>query len=314
MERADMFRRRKIGRARGLRVPIVVTAAAIGMLGASCPAYGQVNTVQPLGVSVGPQYDTTHVYVEPGTENAFVKSWEATFGGTNTTPALADVTPTPSEALSTVVLSPVGSLSVFDFRSGIPYPYGEERGGDLVSDFNEGVADAVRSGASVVVSPYHDAIGRDCIVQFPGGVDINLYWHTTAPSYPRLASVPESRVYLGPGPANSFIRDWLAFSGGHIVTDDRHADGAQIGMPGTTYRAVLMTSGFGQTLVIITDGHLPYPFGRDTTGYAVSSLAATLAKAKSAGARILWGPYYGPALATAIVQFPGGYVAEIHQA
>jgi hypothetical protein len=308
-----MFRHRKAGRTLGLRVPVVVAAAAIGLLSASYPAHGQANTAKALGIPVGPQYDTTHVYVEPGTENAFVRSWEATFGGTNTTPRLADVTPTSSVALSTVVLSPVGSLSVFDFRSGIPYPYGDERGGDLVSDFNEGVADALRSGASLVVSPYHDAIGRDCIVQFPGGVDINLYWHTTPPSYPRLASVPESRVYLEPEPANSFIRDWLAFSGGHIVTDDRHANGAQIGMPGTTYRTVLISSGFGQTLVIITDGHLPYPFGRDTTGYAVPNLAATLVKARSAGARILWGPYYGTALATAIVQFPGGYVAEIHQ-
>jgi hypothetical protein len=283
-----MSRHQKAGRTLAFRVPIVATAAAIGLLSASYPAQGQASTAKPLGISVGPQYDTTHVYVEPGTENAFVKSWEATFGGTNTTPRLADVTPTPSAALSTVVLSPVGSLSVFDFRSGVPYPYGDERGGDLVSDFNEGVADALRSGASLVVSPYHDAIGRDCIVQFPGGVDINLYWHTTPPSYPRLESLPQSRIYLDPGPANSFIRDWLAFSGGHIVTDDKHADGAQIGMPGTTYRTVLINSGFGQTLVIITDGHLPYPFGRDTTGYAVPNLAATLAKARSAGARVLW--------------------------
>jgi hypothetical protein len=309
-----MFRHQKTGRTIALRVPIVAAAAAIGLLSASYPAQGQASTAKPLGLSAGPQYDTTHVYVEPGTESAFVKSWEATFGGTNSTPRLADVTPTPSAALSTVVLSPVGSLSVFDFRSGIPYPYGDERGGDLVSNFTEGVADALRSGASLVVSPYHDAIGRDCIVQFPGGVDINLYWHTTPPSYPRLESLPQSRIYLDPGPANSFIRDWLAFSGGHIVTDDSHADGAQIGMPGTTYRTVLISSGFGQTLVIITDGHLPYPFGRDTTGYAVPNLAATLAKARSAGARVLWGPYYGKALDTAIIQFPGGYVAEVHQA
>jgi len=309
-----MVKHKRAGRILGLGVSIAAVSAVASLLGASYPAQGQVNAVQPPGVSVGPQYDTTHVYVEPGTENAFVRSWEATFGGTNTTPRLADITPTPSAALSTVVLSPVGSLSVFDFRSGIPYPYGEERGGDLVSNFNEGVADALRSGASLVVSPYHDATGRDCIIQFPGGVDINLYWHTTPPSYPRLVSVPESRVYLDPAPANSFISDWLAFSQGHIVTDDRHADGAQIGMPGTAYRAVLISSRFGQTLVIITDGHLPYPFGRDTTGYAVPNLAATLVRAKAAGARTLWGPYYGKALDTAIVQFPGGYVAELHQA
>jgi len=309
-----MFKHRRVGRTIGFGVPIVAAVAAIGLLSASYSAQGQVNTPKPAGVSVGPQYDTTHVYLEPGTENSFVRSWEATFGGTNTTPTLAQITPTTSQALTTVVLSPVGSLSVFDFRTGIPYPYGEERGGDLVSNFDEGVADALRSGANLVVSPYHDAIGRDSIVQFPGGVDINLYRHTAPPAYPQLASVPESRVYLEPQSANSFMRDWLAFSRGHIVTDDRHADGAQIGMPGTTYRAVLISSGFGQTLVIITDGQLPYPFGRDTTGYAVPNLAATLVKARAAGVHVLWGPYYSKALDTAIVQFPGGYVAEIHQA
>jgi hypothetical protein len=45
----------------------------------------------------------------------------------------------------------------------------------------------------------------------------------------------------------------------------------------------------------------------------VTNLAATLTKAKTADARILWGPYYGPDLDTAILQFPGGYIAEVHQ-
>jgi hypothetical protein len=260
-------------------------------------------------VAVGAQYDTTHVYVQHGTTKAFVASWEATFGGTNTTPVITDVTPTPSETLSELVLSPVGTLSVFDFQTAIPYPFGQERGGDLVSDFSEGVADAVHSGAYLVVSPWDDPIGKDAIVQFPGGVDMQLYWHTTAPSYAPLATIPESRVYLEPQAADAFIRDYLAFSRGRIALDD----GGEIGLPGTTYRKILITSGFGQTLVIITNGHLPYPFGRESTGYAVTNLAATLTKAKAAGARILWGPYYGPDLDTAILQFPGGYIAEVHQ-
>jgi hypothetical protein len=34
---------------------------------------------------------------------------------------------------------------------------------------------------------------------------------------------------------------------------------------------------------------------------------------RRAGATVLWGPYEGKTLDSAIVQFPGGYVAEIHQ-
>ena len=40
----------------------------------------------------------------------------------------------------------------------------------------------------------------------------------------------------------------------------------------------------------------------------------TLAKAKAAGAMILTGPYAAGARQAAIVQFPGGYIAEIHAA
>ncbi|MBV8444584.1 MAG: glyoxalase [Candidatus Dormibacteraeota bacterium] len=314
-----MLRNRIIRLAGLIGVPIAAASAVLGLLAAAPAAQGQTRVAARLGagssasVAVGPQYDTTHIYVQPGTAAAFVTSWEATFGGTNTTPVLTDVTPTPSQTLSELVLSPVGTLSVFDYKTGIPYPFGQERGGDLVSSFSQGVADATRSGAYLVVSPWNDPLGKDAIVQFPGGVDTQIYWHTTPPSYAPLATIPESRVYLEPQAAAAFIRDYLAFSHGRITLDDPYADGGQIGLPGTTFREVLISSTFGKTLVIVTDGHLPYPFGRETTGYAVTDLAATLAKAKAAGAQVLWGPYDSPAIDTAIVQFPGGFIAEIHQ-
>ena len=31
--------------------------------------------------------------------------------------------------------------------------------------------------------PFDDPIGKDAIIQWPGGVNTQLYWHTTAPSY-----------------------------------------------------------------------------------------------------------------------------------
>jgi hypothetical protein len=64
--------------------------------------------------------------------------------------------------------------------------------------------------------------------------------------------------------------------------------------------------------VFATDGQLPYPYGRELTGYEVEDLADTLAKATAAGAVVLIAPYVTEQRNAAIVQFPGGYIAEIH--
>jgi hypothetical protein len=64
----------------------------------------------------------------------------------------------------------------------------------------------------------------------------------------------------------------------------------------------------------VTDGQLPYPYGREFTGYEVTNLGETLAKAKGAGATILVGPYQADQRQASFVQFPGGYIAEIHSA
>src|SRR5215469_219965 len=63
-------------------------------------------------VAVGPQYDTTHVYVAPQEFDRFVASLIATFGGTATKQGVFTVTPTPSSTMSQLVLTPVGSISV----------------------------------------------------------------------------------------------------------------------------------------------------------------------------------------------------------
>jgi hypothetical protein len=287
-------------------------AVAVCLLGVVPAAEGQAAARQASSsLGVGPQYDAPHVYVQ--NEKAFVKSWIAMFGGTVSGPLQIDVTPTPSETLSAIVLSPVGTLSVFQFTTPIPYPFGAESIGDMVSNFSAGVSQAVRSGAYLVVSPFDDPVGQDAVVQFPGGIDIQLWRHFSPPSFAPSATVPESRFYLPPDAAAAFIRDFLAFSGGQITVDDPDANGSEIGLPGTTYRKVLITSTFGQTLVLISDGHLPYPFGRDAMGYAVKNLAATLAKAQAAGARILWGPFRDSSVDSAILEFPGSYIAEVHQ-
>jgi hypothetical protein len=65
-------------------------------------------------------------------------------------------------------------------------------------------------------------------------------------------------------------------------------------------------------VVLVTDGHLPYPYGHETTGYEVSDLSETLAKAQAAGVKILVQPIVSGGRRSAVVEFPGGYVAEIH--
>jgi len=65
---------------------------------------------------------------------------------------------------------------------------------------------------------------------------------------------------------------------------------------------------------MVTDGHLPYPFGREITGYEVKDLDATIGKAKGAGANVLTTRFDGKDRSSVIVEFPGGYVAELHAA
>jgi predicted enzyme related to lactoylglutathione lyase len=263
-------------------------------------------------VAVGPQYDSTHVYVTAEGIDQFTDSLVATFGGTKSKAASFTVTPTPSKTSFEFVFTPVGTFSVFGFTTPIPYPFGLERTGYLVSDMDTAVQSAKAKGADIIVAPFPDPIGRDTIIEWPGGVHMQLYWHTAAPNYAKLQTVPENRVYLSPGRADEFIRDFVAFSHGKVVSDDSHAPGVEIGMPNETYRRVRIESGFGKCTVLVTDGHLPFPYGREMTGYEVADLADTLGKAKAAGGTVLVEPYKADDRQAAMVQFPGGYVAEIH--
>ncbi len=263
-------------------------------------------------VAVGPQYDSTHVYVAPQDFDRFVVSLLATFGGTASKQGVFTVTPTPSSTLSQIALTPAGIVSVFGFKTPIPYPFGTERTGYLVTNLDDAVRAARAAGAEVVVSPFNDPIGRDAIIQWPGGVNMQLYWHTIAPHYAPLQTLPENRVYVSPDKVDAFTRGFLAFSQGKTVSDDAHAPGIEIGRPGDTYRRIRIESKFGKLTVLVTDGHLPYPYGRETTGNEVANLTQTLAKGKAAGIEILVGPYIADRRLAAVVQFPGGYIAEIH--
>ena len=263
-------------------------------------------------LGVGAQYDTTHVYVAPEDVDKFVSSFLATFGGKSTKQVVATVTPTPSSTTSQLLQTPVGTVSVFGFKTPVPYPFGAERTGYLVTDLDEAIKTAKANGADVLVTTFPDPIGRDAVIQWPGGVNMQLYWHTTKPSYAAFEAIPENRVYVSPERADDFTRSFLRFSHGKVVSDDPKAPGVEIGRSEDTYRRIRIESVFGKMTVFVTNGHLPYPYGRELTGYEVKDLQETLTKAKTSGAITLVEPYTSDGRAAAMVQFPGGYITEIH--
>jgi predicted enzyme related to lactoylglutathione lyase len=268
--------------------------------------------MQAVGVAVGPQYDTTHVYVPNEALDKFVDSFVATFDGHPSPRGVFQVTPTPSETASQYIQTPVGMLSVFAFQTPVPYPFGSERTGYLVTDIYQAVREARAAGAEIIVEPFDDPIGKDALIQFPGGVKMQLYWHTKAPNYAPLKTVPENRVYVSKYTADEFVRRWVRFSKGHVTADQHSADAGEIGLPGKTFRRIEVVSPFGKMVVFVTNGQLPFPFGRETTGYEVPDLQATLDKAQANGVKIVSPPFETARGTTAVVEFPGGYIAEIH--
>jgi hypothetical protein len=292
-------------------LPVSLTVAVLLLTPAAVCAQGPAEETNP---TVGAQYSTTHVYVAAADVDRFAASFLGTFGGSSTKQVIVTVTPTPSSTSSQLLLTPVGSLSVFGFRTPVPYPFGQERTGYLVHDLDAAVKQARADGAGILVAPFSDPIGRDALIQWPGGVNMQLYWHTIAPSYSALGTVPENRIYLTPEKVAEFVLDFTRFSHGKVVSDDVHAPGVEIGRPEESYRRIRLTSGFGKLVVLVTDGHLAYPFGRELAGYEVVNVDQTLAKARDAGATVLIEPYIASGRQAAILGFPGGYIAEIHAA
>jgi hypothetical protein len=150
-----------------------VSIAAFGVALAGSPAFADADH-QNAGksipvVSVGPQYDTAHVYVASQHIDAFVDSFIATFGGQASQRAVFTVTPTPSKTASQYVQTPVGMLSVFAFQSPIPYPFGREMTGYQVADLNETLAKAQGVGVKTLSPVNRTVEGRTAMVEFPGG-------------------------------------------------------------------------------------------------------------------------------------------------
>src|ERR1700723_173012 len=81
-------------------------------------ATAAITAPQPtVNVAVGPQYDSTHVYVAPADLDAFVSSFVATFGGQASKPSVTNVLPVPSSTELQPISTPVGLVSVFAFQT-----------------------------------------------------------------------------------------------------------------------------------------------------------------------------------------------------
>ena len=85
----------ELSKMRSMKIygPLTMLAAVMVLVLAA----GKNAVAQGPSLAVGPQYDTTHVYVAPEDFDRFVDSLMATFGGTKSQSAVISITPTPSE-------------------------------------------------------------------------------------------------------------------------------------------------------------------------------------------------------------------------
>src|SRR5260370_11786826 len=82
----------------------------------------------------------------------------------------------------------------------------------------------------------------------------------------------------------------LFLAGKSSLTNPR-APGSEIGKPGDTYRRICIESTFGKLAVFVTDGHLPYPYGREITVDGRANLGGPLGNGKTAVEQTLIAPF-----------------------
>lgn len=157
--------------------------------------------------AVGPQYDTTHVYVAPADFDPFVTSLVAVFGGKTSKQGVFQVTPTPIQTMSQLVLTPAGTISVFGFKTPVPYPFGAERTGYLIADLDAAVSAAVANGATRMVTSFPDPIGRD----------LTGYAVTNLPETLARAGAAGVETLVPPHPEGDRQSALLRFPGGYIA-------------------------------------------------------------------------------------------------
>ena len=289
-------------------IKLLALAGALAGAGASA---AMAQLWPPPEVAVGPQYSSTHVYVAPADFDRFVASFIATFGGTTTKTGVFTVTPTPSLAMSQLVLTPVGM-----FGSGstdrFPTPSAPS---ELVISSPTWTPPFKRPATMERTSSSPRSRTRSAAMRSFNGRGWSehaaLLAHDVAKLCPARHGSGEPDLCVE-GPRRRLhprLPDLLA---GRRDQRRRCLAGVEIGRPSEVYRRVRIASPVGKLAALVTDGHLPWPYGREVTGYEVSSVPETLDKAVAAGAEVLVAPYAADRRVAAMVRFPGGYIAEIH--
>ena len=213
-----------------------LTVVLCGSL-ASVPVSQVVAATPTPAVAVGPQYDTTHVYVAPDDFDRFVASLDhATFGGTTSKAGVFTVTPTPSLTMSQLVLTPVRHFVNLRFQD--PNSLSLWRGTDGLSrnrhrrrPFGAARADGAAVTVATVSRPDRPRRRHSMARRRQHAA---LLAHDARRTIAPLQTVPENRVYVSPDSADAFIRDFVAFAHGKIVSDDRNAPGVEVGRPTDT--------------------------------------------------------------------------------
>ena len=72
-------------------------------------------------------------------------------------------------------------------------------------------------------------------------------------------TIPENRVYVSPERTAQFVKSFLDFSHGQLVSDVDPAPGIEIGRHSETFRRIRIKSGFGLLTVFVTDGTFRIP-------------------------------------------------------
>ena len=148
-------------------------------------------------VAVAPQYGSTHVYVAPEEVDRFAGELPRDFWRSKHQAGDchgdADAKQRHIPASSRLRSERCRSSAS---RTPIPYPFGSERTGYLVT---ESIPRSKRLAPwrRRIGRTFRDPIGRDAVIQWPGGVNMQIYWHSPNPrtsrSRPRRRTGSTSR-------------------------------------------------------------------------------------------------------------------------
>lgn len=266
----------------------------------------------------GKQYALPHVFVKPEQLPTFINELTAVFDGTADPISDINLAPVPSEMQFSDVFTAIGAFSAQAYKdANPPYPMGQESVGVAVRDMDAAVRAAERHGVKILAR--WEVVGnQEAMTEWLDGLRIQFYAYAgTPPDIAIRESVSNTRYYLTPRAAETFIRAFLAVTGGKI-TGEGHCAGEEIGLPGESFRRVWLSSSAGLfNVIILSDAQkarLASPWRDIKTDFEVSDLDKVIALAQANQVRVRVAPAPGDVRhPRAVLEFTGGYVIALHQ-